>query len=775
MNRTLRPLVVILIGLGLLVAPYLVSLGLAHPAASTYQPPQADLPDLAVTAIPTTAPAPVTPEASSAQFGPGSVVVDLAHFSDVGPTRFQPLAGYLAAYGVDLDFWMNEEDAANIDFSTMADLPDQSQKLAELLQDAAGLVVINPAFWWTADEIEVAQEFVADGGRLVIINDPDIAEPPEFFYPDMNSLSEPFGIVFNNDYLFNLTHNDLNFTHVYQADFTGQAAGLAGSTIVFYGTRSISGPAVPQVLTGDETLSSLRTGLTGFTTAAIGGLSPDGTGGNVLALGDFDVLTEPYVNRYDNQKMANFVAQFLAGSRRVDTLTDFPAYLGQDVALVFGPDGPLDATLLQASSTLQELLLRSGRTMSLAAPDTTVLSTTTTLAGEGTADVIYAASYATAARDTLLLQNAGIRLVTPAEEDVSPVGPAGSGTELLPGDVMTATGQIDETGPASAALSATEETTGTAVLETSFGPSFNPQEITLFLRQQLDSGTNVTAVLVGDDDQHATLRAGLDRLQNADFGDCLTFPDLVICPAAEKQSGAEEGAEQPGDSGLPSLPESTEPLPLPDVTSDTLLIDDDQYASGDELSEADIYLTAMLDYGYYPDTWSTALNGLPQLEDLSAYRWVIWSAGEYADNSLGYDELDMLMSYLQDGGIVTLSGRRLSPDLEQGTATELRDVVITDALPDLVTDLPDTPVDLEEGLPAVVPLGESIGEAEVTVLRRGANSEDADSPVMKVIADSGSPSRGQPQVIAIAMSLTWLPADYANQLIGNMALWTSAE
>ena len=340
MKSMLRLVIIILVGLLLLGLPFAVRTALVDwGSGSRYQPPQTGMVDLAATPEPTStaAPAPEDVAAPAAALRSGPVVVDLAHFNLISPGQFQPLSARLASYGVGMRFWMNPTPPAEVDRTNLAGLADQSGDLFNQLQDASALVVVSPLFLWQPAEIAVVERFVADGGRLLLISDPDIPEAPDYFIRDLNKLGEPFGVVFNDDYLYDLTRNDNNFTHLFQGEFLDRAAELSGKTIALYGVRSLSGPLVSQVRTSETTLSSLRSGLTRFTTVAVGGLPVNHTAGKVLAMGDFDVLTDPYVSRHDNRLMLDFVADFLVAAQRDQQIADFPSYLGPRVALVVEP------------------------------------------------------------------------------------------------------------------------------------------------------------------------------------------------------------------------------------------------------------------------------------------------------------------------------------------------------------------------------------------------------------------------------------------------------
>jgi hypothetical protein len=175
----------------------------------------------------------------------------------------------------------------------------------------------------------------------------------------------------------------------------------------------------PQVRSAATTLSSLRTGQTGFTTVAIGGLNANHTAGRVLALSDFDALTDPYVARHDNRKLLDFVASFLAGGARNQTIADFPAFLGEEVALIVDSSDPAGADAVSKAAELQRVLEASGRTLQLGAM--TWLTDSTAAAP---ADLLYLAHFEDADRTTTLLAGAGFSLET---RIVTPTLPAAAG------------------------------------------------------------------------------------------------------------------------------------------------------------------------------------------------------------------------------------------------------------------------------------------------------------------------------------------------------------
>ncbi|MBO9392743.1 hypothetical protein [Caldilinea sp.] len=408
MRRSIFWLLTFIVGLLLLIGPIAWRYTWSRPPADSYTPPEIPTAAIAATPIPTSTPAPV-PVAGELPEMPvkrGPVVVDLAHYSAIRRDRFQPLAGALAERGVDLRFWLPTVPLESV--RSFTEFPDQSEALQKILADASALVVVSPFFLYSEKEVQVVERFLADGGRLLVISDPDIESDAA---RDTNSLATAFNIVFHEDYLYDTVDNDANYIFFFQGDYFDQAAGLRGSRIAFYGGRSIDGAMTPQVRSASTTLSSLRIGQSHFTTAAIGGTVATNTAGRVLALSDFDVLTDPYVTRHDNRRMLEFVADFLAGGVRIQTIADFPAFFGKTVALVVDSSDPVGAQAIAKAAELQRLLELSGRSLQLGATRWLTDSTASD------ADLLYVARYEDASRSTTLLADIGFileeRIVTP--------------------------------------------------------------------------------------------------------------------------------------------------------------------------------------------------------------------------------------------------------------------------------------------------------------------------------------------------------------------------
>ena len=877
MVHFLRRLLILLFGIALLVGPTVLRNQLWQYGARAYVAP--DVPDLsfAVTPVPTPTAVGIneTVAAQADELRAGPVVVDLAHYNFLNPSSFQPLADALADRGIGLRLWLSTIDPLTV--LNYLEYPDQSEALATQLADASALVIISPYFLWSAQEIALVEQFVADGGRLLLISDPDIMGD---FAAANNMIGEPFGVVFNDDYLYDTTNNDGNYTFFFQEAAEGESS-LTDSTIAFYGGRSLGGDVQPQLHSVASTLSSMRTGSNGFITAALGGLANRNTDGSVLALGDFDVLTEPYRTRHDNQRMVNFVADFLSSDERVNRVADFPHYLGRQVSLAFGASSAINADLILQGAQIQQALERSGRTLTLT--DSSVLTGTVGLSGgtaiSPTGDLIYLADYTTAVSNTLLLADLGIELyrevvtetvpievtpsATPAADTTSEATPTaadergsesgnnqagGNGDELpnnddvVPPATLTPAATLTTTRPFTATsqlaqaatptpsptitivatatatttveseLSSSATVTTTAIataiatgitatatltttpqfeervvittyLRTESGLNFLAEETILVVRAPKHDAQMVLAVLAAS---NRGIDAGVNRLLTNDFSGCVLGDLLTFCslPSAESDGESSSGPDRPGATPTPSADgapgggetdgTATPPAPPRGANAPILLIDDNSTAAEGELSEADIYLQVLIAGGYEVDLWSVADQGAPTLDDLLRYGWVVWSNAGYAAGEIDGDDLDTIFSFVGAGGRLTISSRTPLPGLEE--RAPLSDVVTEADVPALVEGLAAGPIAIsgDDTTAAVLSALPEDDEATWVALRRGPASENADAPVLVVLADSAT-AQNDARLIVAALSLGWLPEGDSATLINNMAAWMLTE
>jgi len=799
MRQSRRWLLIWAAGLLLLFGP--TSLRSLQPEPSpAYTPPAIATAALAATPVPTVTAAALAAqpvELAGATTRPGPVVVDLAHYSNLERDRFHALASSLAVRGMDLRFWLPTVPLDSV--PSFAAFPDQSADLHKVLADASALVVVSPFFLYNRQEIQVVERFLTDGGRLLLISDPDVESDAA---RDTNSLALPFDIVFQEDYLYDVTDNDANYTHFFQGSYLDQAAELAGSRIGFYGGRSIEGAVIPQMRSAPSTLSSLRTGQNAFTTVALGGRPGSRTAGRVLALSDFDVLTDPYVARHDNRRMLDFVVAFLADGRRSQTVVDFPEFLGPQVALVVVSDEAAGAPSIRQAAALQLLLERSGRTLQLG-----ITRWLTDSLSAPNADLLVVARYQAVDKRSSLLAEAGFVLhqgpaplpggtpspptatpqravptpppLTPA---VFPAKPLPATTDLPRFSASQAGGAAAERPATHAPLADAEPSPTEPAAPPEFAPSATPEptlylvqedgihllasETLLFLQRSETDGRRLLALLA---DSEAALQTGLKRLLEQDFSNCLVQEELAICPV-DSATAAPTSAPTAVGTAVPTSAEPAAPLEQR-AAAPILVVDDNLNASAEESSEAELYAELLAAAGYSAEVWATRTDGLPSVEELTRHRWVIWSDAAYAQSGIQGESLRLLSELISAGGKVTIGSRMPFFGVGGEPASPIVDLQVAEGLPALGAGLPAEPFELPDGLPAVVPLERSpgISTGASIALRRGPASLAADAPAVMLYTDETFEEPKGARLLLVGLALTWLPSEVSAQLVQNMA------
>ena len=210
--------------------------------------------------------------------GSGTVLIDSSHGNNFNAGDLNLLFSRVIARGYRVEYL---KDGSN---------------LKKNLSSATSFVVLSPASPFSAADAKSAKEFVNGGGRLLMLSEP-IKES------EINSLAAEFGILFWNDYLYNLKENEGNFRYIYLTEFAESNITKGLRRIVFYTSSSVFGNGI--IFTDKDTYSSSRGEKGRYSVAAMAEDS------KVLAIGDVTFLSEPY-NVLDNNRLIYNIADFLA-------------------------------------------------------------------------------------------------------------------------------------------------------------------------------------------------------------------------------------------------------------------------------------------------------------------------------------------------------------------------------------------------------------------------------------------------------------------------------
>jgi len=263
-----------------------------------------------------------------------TVLFDLAHTNRFGLAEIDTLTNTLLMMGAGIQ---SDKDGKDL----------QSK-----LQNADAYVIIAPTVAFSKENIQSIEDFVSRGGRLLIVADP--TRTYQNYYFDMedsvliaNQILEPFGIAYQTDYVYSISHNEGNFRNIYAIPLGDNSLIKNVTKIVLYGSHSISGNLMP-LFKGDNTTLSSATDKGGDLTVAA--TSKDG---RLLVLGDMGFIVTPYNQVADNYQFVLNIAKFLAGQARSRTIADFPDLFTRPLVVLQNSDLTLDKNILVELSNLQ--------------------------------------------------------------------------------------------------------------------------------------------------------------------------------------------------------------------------------------------------------------------------------------------------------------------------------------------------------------------------------------------------------------------------------------
>lgn len=733
----------------------------------TYEPGEVPRPDLAAIEAPTPE---VEPFADRFEALPAAtILVDRAHSNRFEMAELSVLQARLAARGQRLQPVNAEED------------------LASLLRFAQAMIVVSPGEDWTIDEIELVQDFVEKGGRLLLVTDPTRFEVmfDEFGYylgmdsdvPHINDLAARFGLVFQDDYLYNTSDNEGNFRNIRLTDLSNHDLTQGLEQVVFYATHSIISEEPALISAGGETRSSISERSGDLAVAVLA------SGSKVLALGDLTFMMEPHNAVYGNDVFIANLADYLSGAERDHDLADFPLFFHDQADLVYTGDPLLDSDLLLAGSTLQGVFDDAGKVLTVREAEDEIIDTLFLGLYEGADDV---ESYLASAGVTLLItptqtiesetENAGAPApeVSPVETStITSTATLTPTVRAMPSEGLTTTGEITITpGIPSAARNRVEITGLGEMVLTS----------TSLLLLQSPGERQVLVVLA---DTEVGLEDATTRLVEGDMGACVLhdpgseFPSVVaLCPTGEAEPGGGSGGwEEPEPepeplSGGEPITDTLEPPEQPEEPKGQILVVAVDNGEGryDSMTSADDYV-AILSEQYDVSVRSTSADGPPQEADFGDIDLVIWTAGDF-DEILADDESDMIFAAVLQGIPVIVSGAYVG---DTGAESVQRDIQVSDPTHPLVDGFePEEVIRFVPGPSgdeyATSILEDSEEEGTFIPLVRGPDSEDAGMASVLVVEDEFSGMR----IVLMGFPLYLLPEKAKSQLVLNAVEWMLA-
>jgi hypothetical protein len=477
---------------------------------------------------------------------------------------------------------------------------------------------------------------------------------------------------------------------------------------------------------GDETtFSSVSEGGRAMAAAALT------TDGQVLAFGDLTFFTEPYNTVENNGTLINNIADFLTDGQREYELADFPYFFNPNVDMVFDNSLVFNSQF-EDSVKLKEALEQIDRKVTFKDE----------IGQEN--DVIFVGRFDETEVVEDYLTEAKIAILDPVdaveEEETETEESQDSRLALISDEAP---------GPEDRFIDGRIRVEGIGDLER--GGS------TLFSLQQ-EGGRNVMIILSDNLDTNAD---AFQLLLDNELPACVVDANLAVCQT-----------EEPDGEIRPSL-RSTR-------IDNILIVSDNDGRQRENPQTSMVQYNNVLSNTYRIDSWVTTTQGSPDVDQLLEYDAVIWTTGNYWDDSIDEEDVVMLARYMELGGNLILSGASIGFDWDH---TEfLEKVAHADYLDfaeqkDLELVLPDHPIakDFAEG--AVITLTQTSTEQPLepdvvrhtadarVIFQRGPDSPNAQAASVIAYEDD------RVKVAYFAFPIYLLPPEARAMLVNNTVDW----
>ncbi len=277
-----------------------------------YQAPPSELPSYEHIAVPV---APSTEFSDVYEKGEGIILIDLAHDNAFDIEELNVLILRLVSRGLTIKFLSAEDDLqkellGKVEEEELLGEKDEGkegdeeeatlgkEELEKELPGADAFIVVCPQLEFSKEEGETIDEFVNNGGKLLLIADPTRSS-------QINSISLQFGLICELDYLYNIKENDANYRNIFVAEFKETEITKNVEKIALYTAGSISSVDDGIAFADQNTFSSLIETRKRLSPIAQAQES------KVLAIYDLTFMTEPYNGILDNNQLIANIADWL--------------------------------------------------------------------------------------------------------------------------------------------------------------------------------------------------------------------------------------------------------------------------------------------------------------------------------------------------------------------------------------------------------------------------------------------------------------------------------
>lgn len=213
----------------------------------------------------------------------GIILVDDGHDNRITRSAIEPITGTLAAAGWEVQ-WYTEGD------------------LLTQLQDVDAFLVVDPASEYLEGDVDDVQRFTNNGGRLVVLAEPDRIGPRGVEESAVTSLTSAHGVTVDTRYLYQLDGSGASYKHV-TATGTDPLAQETETRLYITAAVEADGGTTLLRTPPDTRLSSSDD--SGAYPVAI-------QRGNALVVGDASFASSSRFTVADNEAFVAHIVEFLA-------------------------------------------------------------------------------------------------------------------------------------------------------------------------------------------------------------------------------------------------------------------------------------------------------------------------------------------------------------------------------------------------------------------------------------------------------------------------------
>lgn len=223
----------------------------------------------------------------------GTVVIDQGHANRISRTDIEPIVDALVRQGYDVEFY-------------------NDGNLEAYLEDADAFLVVDPGQEYLTGDADDVEEFTRNGGRLVMIGEPDrtavstglLGASITTQESQLTTLAARYGMSVDTQYLYNQEHSDGTFKHVL-ARPTG-AAGIDGidRTAMYTAAAVTADDGTVLLRSAPNTYKSGTDDQSGEYPVAV-------RSNNALLVGDKTFMRSGRYNVADNERFLAYVVEFM--------------------------------------------------------------------------------------------------------------------------------------------------------------------------------------------------------------------------------------------------------------------------------------------------------------------------------------------------------------------------------------------------------------------------------------------------------------------------------